>query len=169
MGPGALHGKTDYREDARGDVYPLPRRLRFRVGCEEGAGGANGRNAHRDRARGGINGFNTLIKRIVEDRHLVVLLNNTGATRLEDMSHGILDVLYGKPAALPRRSSAEAMLKTLREKGLDAAIAQYRELKRTQATGYYFEEGELNQLGYTLLQQKKTKEAVAVFQLNAEA
>ena len=37
---------------------------------------------------GGINGFNTLILRVVEDRHLVVLLNNTGRTAFDQMSAG---------------------------------------------------------------------------------
>src|SRR6185295_315276 len=33
---------------------------------------------------GGINGFNTSITRLVDDKHLIVLLNNTGGTKLDE-------------------------------------------------------------------------------------
>jgi CubicO group peptidase (beta-lactamase class C family) len=45
---------------------------------------------------GGINGFNTVIMRVPQDRHLVVLLNNTGGTTLGSMVNGILGILYGR-------------------------------------------------------------------------
>ena len=51
---------------------------------------------------GGINGFNTLIKRLVDDRHLIVLLNNTGGAKLEEMSRSIAAILYGKTYDLPK-------------------------------------------------------------------
>ena len=117
---------------------------------------------------GGINGFNTLITRIPEERDLVVLLNNTGGAPLEEAARGVINILYGRPPEPPKRSIAEIMLKTLGEKGLDAAIAQYRELKKTASSGYNFDEGQLNELGYKLMQQNKTKEAVAILRLNAE-
>jgi CubicO group peptidase (beta-lactamase class C family) len=53
---------------------------------------------------GGINGFNTLITRVLADRHLVVLFNNTGSTNLAAMADGIIDILYGRtppPAPAP--------------------------------------------------------------------
>lgn len=50
---------------------------------------------------GGINGFNTLITRMVDDQHLVVLLNNTGGTKLNDMNSAIRAILYDLPYELP--------------------------------------------------------------------
>ena len=117
---------------------------------------------------GGINGFNTLITRIPEDRNLVVFLNNTGGAPLEEAARGVINILYGRPAEPPKRSIAEVMLKTLDQKGVDAAITQYRELKKTAPSGYNFDERQLNELGYHLIQQNKTKEALAILQLNAE-
>lgn len=38
---------------------------------------------------GGITGFNTLLVRLVEDKHFIVLLHNTGATNLNEMAIGI--------------------------------------------------------------------------------
>ncbi len=61
------------------------------------------------------------------------------------------------------------MEKTLAEKGLDAALAQYRQLKQQQPEAYNFDIGQLNLLGHRLLQQRKMAEALAVFQANAEA
>ena len=117
---------------------------------------------------GGINGFSTMITRIPEDQNLVVLLNNTGGAPLEEATRGVINILYGRPPEPPKRSVAEVMLKTLGEKGVDAAIAQYRELKKTAPSGYNFDEGQLNELGYHLMQQSKTKEAIAILKLNAE-
>lgn len=49
---------------------------------------------------GGINGFNTLETRLIGDRSLIVLLNNTGGTQLEEMAKNIAGILYDKPYAV---------------------------------------------------------------------
>jgi CubicO group peptidase (beta-lactamase class C family) len=51
---------------------------------------------------GGINGFNTLIVRVPEDRVVVVLLNNTGRAQLDALATGIFDVLAGRTPAPPK-------------------------------------------------------------------
>ncbi|NIR48310.1 serine hydrolase [candidate division KSB1 bacterium] len=118
---------------------------------------------------GGINGFNTLIARFVEDKHLVVLLNNTGSARLNDMCQGIVNILYDRPAILPKLSIAETMLKTLLEKNLQAAINQYHDLKTNGEDKYDFRENELNRLGYQLLGIDRVADAIKIFKLNVEA
>jgi CubicO group peptidase (beta-lactamase class C family) len=55
---------------------------------------------------GGINGFNTVITRQVDDRHLIVLLNNTGGTRLDEMTRAIMGILYDKTYDLPKPPAA---------------------------------------------------------------
>ncbi|MCI0487691.1 MAG: serine hydrolase, partial [Blastocatellia bacterium] len=117
---------------------------------------------------GGINGFNTIIVRLVDDKHLIVLLNNTGGTRLQDMARAIAGILYDKPYDMPKKSIAETLFKTIEEKGVEAAINQYRDLKANRANDYLFNEGELNVLGYHLLEMKKVKQAIEVFKLNVE-
>src|SRR5215470_364397 len=57
---------------------------------------------------GGINGFNTLITRFTDDRHLIVLMNNTGGARLEEMRTNIARILYGKPYTLSTKKPEEA-------------------------------------------------------------
>ena len=117
---------------------------------------------------GGINGFSTIIARYPHEKNLIVLLDNTGQPpgRLNDT---IAKILYNQPYAQPKMSIASVLDKTIREKGIEAGIAEYRELKAKQSATYDFAESELNQLGFQLLRTDKVKEAVEIFKLNVEA
>jgi CubicO group peptidase (beta-lactamase class C family) len=117
---------------------------------------------------GGINGFNTTIVRLVDDKHLIVLLNNTGRTKLNEMSRAIANVLYGLPYEFPKKSIGEILFKTITQKDIAAALKQYRQLKTTRSDIYDFQERELNTLGYHLLGNKKIDEAIEIFKLNVE-
>lgn len=68
-----------------------------------------------------------------------------------------------------RKSIAETLTATLASQGLEAAVRQYHTLKAQQPAVYNFDRGELNTLGYTLLNAKQLDEAVRIFQLNVEA
>ena len=119
---------------------------------------------------GGINGFNTLLVRYPEQKHLIVLLDNTSqGGSLNRISRDLTNILYNQPFELPKQSIAETLMKTISEQDVAAAVKQYRELKATQAANYDFNEGALNALGYQLLSQKKMKEAIEIFKLNVEA
>lgn len=123
----------------------------------------------RIRHGGGINGFSTTIVRFPAGRHLVVMLDNTGTGSLNGISREVINILYDQPHELPRIPLADVLLKTANEKGVAAAIAQYRDFKTNQSKVYDFSEPELNRLGYQLLQAKKIKEAIEIFKLNVEA
>jgi len=118
---------------------------------------------------GGINGFSTNIVRLVGDNRLIVLLDNTSQGRyLDGIALGITNILYDQPYESPKLSIAEALRPTaLRD--VAAAIKQYRDLKASRNREYDFSEGELNTLGYQLLQAKKVAEAIEIFKLNVEA
>ncbi len=118
---------------------------------------------------GGINGFNTLIERYVDDRHLIVLLNNTGGTNLGEMSTAICRILYDEPFDPPKKSIARALIETFRGRGLDAAIKQYHELKKAKPGEFDLRPAELNGLGYALLGEDRFDDAIKIFQLNIEA
>jgi CubicO group peptidase (beta-lactamase class C family) len=117
---------------------------------------------------GGINGFNTLISRMPENKNLVVLLNNTGGTKLGEMSQKIAAILFGKSYKEPIRDIAEVLFNTAMEKDVQAAVTQYRDLKANQKDAYDFSEAQLNGLGYRLLQTKRVKDAIEIFKLNVE-
>ena len=117
---------------------------------------------------GGINGFNTFEQRLVDDHDLIVLLNNTPGADLREMAKGIRAVLYGKEPVVPKRWLVPDLGQTLVNRGADAAVARYRELKRTDPSGYNFDERALNQLGSMLLEKGRNADAIAIFKLNVE-
>ena len=116
---------------------------------------------------GGINGFNTLITRAPSDKSLIVLLNNTGGAPLNDMTQAIRGILYDKPYDFPKKSVANAMYDEILSNGMKAAFVRYNSIK--SSTDYDLDEGDMNAIGYKLLQSEKLDEAVAVFKLNTEA
>ena len=118
---------------------------------------------------GGINGFNTLLTRVPDDRHLVVLLNNTGGTTLAAMSAGILDILYGRTPPPPKRGVAAVLYETIRASGVAAAVARYREIKASGSAEFDVAEAQINRLGYELLREKRPADAVEILKLNVEA
>src|SRR5579864_5863770 len=69
-----------------------------------------------------------------------------------------------------KKSIGDAVEEIIKEKGVEAAIRRYRELKSTQSESFDFEDrGELSDLGMRLLREKKFKDAIQIFTLNAEA
>ena len=118
---------------------------------------------------GGINGFTTMIVRLVNQKNLIVILDNTGSPNLGRLTDTIANILYNQPYESPKMSIATALEKTIRDKGIDAGIAEYRDLKAKQAATYDFREPELNTLGYRLMGTGKLKEAIEIFKLNVEA
>jgi CubicO group peptidase (beta-lactamase class C family) len=116
---------------------------------------------------GGINGFNTLEQRLVGDHDLILLFNNTPGVNLDEMAKGIRAILYGREPAPPKRSLVDVLGETIVHRGVDAAVTQYREIKRTDPGGYDFAEPRLNTLGSMLLQRKRPADAIVIFTLNA--
>ena len=118
---------------------------------------------------GGINGFSTNIIRFVADKHLIVLLDNTSQGRYQGpIITAISNILYGKQYETAKRSIGEAVVTTASEKGIDAAIKQYRDLKAAGSKDYDFDEDELNTAGYQLLRGGKVKDAIEIFKVNVE-
>jgi imidazolonepropionase-like amidohydrolase len=65
-------------------------------------------------------------------------------------------------------SIAETLSTMIGERGVEAAVAEYRRLKREAPDRYEFGEDELNGLGYQLLGSKRVADAIEVFKLNVE-
>jgi uncharacterized membrane protein len=68
-----------------------------------------------------------------------------------------------------RQPIGEMLADTIKSRGIEPAIAQYRALKATKAAVYNFDESELNTLGYQFLRNKHYDEAIRILQLNTEA
>jgi CubicO group peptidase (beta-lactamase class C family) len=120
---------------------------------------------------GGIHGFNTTLVRMPGEKRLIVLLDNAEHGQyLQRITLNIMSILYDQSYDAPKQSIADLLLRTVGEKDVAAAIAQYRDLKaRPGASEYNFAETELNVLGYRLLQANKLAEAIEIFKLNVEA
>ena len=118
---------------------------------------------------GGINGFSSLITRIPEDRHLVVLLNNTATGGSHGaMTDGAIDILYGRTPPAVRRPVAPVLYKTLTQSGVDAAIAQYREISKTRAAEFVMGDAQLIRLGNELAADNRKGDAVRILELAAQ-
>jgi len=119
---------------------------------------------------GRIRGFNGLLLRIPQDRIFIVLFNNTDSTRLETMTAGLLEILYGRIPRTPRRALAEECRVAQKEKGIKAAIQDLRAICRQEGvlTDPEPEELQLNAFGYELIVKKRLPEALAVFSFAVE-
>lgn len=115
---------------------------------------------------GGINGFNTIISRAPSDKSLVVLLNNSGGAPLNQMTQSIRAILKGKSYELPKESGAYKVLAVIQNDGIDAGEALYKKIKDDET--YDFNENQMNEIGYLLMGEDKTAEALAVFKWNME-
>ncbi len=113
---------------------------------------------------GGINGFNTIISRIPADKHLIVLLNNTGGTDLGQMSKSISSILYGKTYDTPKKSVAFSLLEVIMDKDITTGLEEFKKIKTSET--YALDEREMNMVGYQLMGTGKIKEAIEVFKLN---
>lgn len=113
---------------------------------------------------GGINGFNTLITRLVDDKHLIVLLNNTGGTNLGEMSNNITNILYNQPFDLPKMPLSKVLSDAKSESELVNSINEYKKSKEKFAVN----EREINNLGYQMLESGKLEEAIHIFKFNVD-
>jgi CubicO group peptidase (beta-lactamase class C family) len=130
---------------------------------------ANGKSRNIIETDGSLPGFNSLMVRLIDGKQTIVLLTNVREMtyRLSDISRALTNILNGKPYDSPKRSLAEALFRTVREKGIEAALRQYRTL--SQEKTYYLSEFEFNTIGYNLMGEKKIKEAIEIFKINTEA
>lgn len=67
-----------------------------------------------------------------------------------------------------KKPASEPLTQTIMDKGVEAAIEQYRDLKANHADGYTFTENDLNMLGYQLLWREMNEPAIAIHKLNIE-
>jgi len=66
------------------------------------------------------------------------------------------------------RSMTDILMKTLNEKGLEAMIAEYHNVKKSGDQDIYASESLMNGFGYSLLRRARVNEAIEVLKLNVE-
>lgn len=116
------------------------------------------------------NGFKAYIARFPAERVTVLVQGNSDRANATKTATNLAAIVFGAPYTVPVEQASDMLLAAIKEKGIDAAVRQYREFKSSQPEKYNFNEPErtLNVLGYALLHQRKVKEAIGVFKLNVE-
>jgi glyoxylase-like metal-dependent hydrolase (beta-lactamase superfamily II) len=66
------------------------------------------------------------------------------------------------------KSAANLLMETLAQSGTEAFEKKLQEMRAENETQAYFDEAELNQLGYRLISQNKLDEAITLFKANVE-
>jgi len=118
---------------------------------------------------GGINGFNTHISRTINDKILIVGLNNTGGAPWREIRKNITKILYGKEYDYPKKPFANYIYEAILEDGINEALATFKEIQDSEEEIFDISENKLNNLGYSFLGENKFDEAIAVFQMNIDA
>ena len=69
----------------------------------------------------------------------------------------------------PKIAIADVLLDIILNEGIEEALSEYKELKEANTDEYNFKESQLNNLGYTLLQLERIKDAIEIFKLNIDS
>jgi glyoxylase-like metal-dependent hydrolase (beta-lactamase superfamily II) len=85
---------------------------------------------------------------------------------LENQHQGNVNTLWMHLVA--GQSAAQVLEKVLDEEDLEAAAATFREMLPQRGEKFFFDENQINALGYRLMGQDRLDEAIAVFRMNVE-
>jgi len=91
-------------------------------------------------------------------------LERPGFPTIEDWTRAVHASLTGTT----RPSVCAPVTEVLVKQGAEAAVSEYRRLRRTAGNEYDFGENQLNLLGYQLLGRGRLAEAIAILELNVE-
>jgi len=113
-------------------------------------------------------GYSTYIMRLPAERVTVIVLSNSDRTSATRVTNALAAITFGSPYKTPEPQLFDILGTTIKQRGVEAGVAQYLELKRTLPNRYDFGEEMLNELGYDLLGVGKVSDAVGVFTLAVE-
>lgn len=117
---------------------------------------------------GGINGFNTIFVRFVDNNQTIILFNNTGMVPLSSMAREIAKILNGFEFTYPKMPAANILIAKIEEEGVDEAVSYIKKLYEEEKDNYQFSESQINSAGYGYLRNDKIDIALEVFKLNID-
>ncbi len=123
---------------------------------------ADGRSNTLISAYGETSGAAAVMVRLVEDRHLIVLLGNIREVPRREIVTNLTNVLVGLPAK-PITPPLKPLYEVLVDQGLDAAVERFAGSPDLPT------ENLVNQLGYELMRRGRLNTAIRVFQFNVAA
>jgi len=120
---------------------------------------------------GGDTGFVSNLVMLPDQKIAVVMMSNYDRAPLRALTNAALDVALGlKPDPIVIKTPIDKVLfSTIATQGMDAALKQYKDLKREQPEAYDFAEPLINTLGFVFIRNKKYQEAIKVLELNVQA
>ena len=110
---------------------------------------------------GGQPGYNCLIHRMMDDRHLILLFNNTGHTDLRVMQRGLRDILLGREARVDKPISL-VLSECGDLEGIKGAIGEFERAPHR----FRIRRDAVNGLGFRLMLAGKHDSGLAVLEFN---
>lgn len=117
---------------------------------------------------GSFSGFSSYILRFPAERVTVIVLSNSDRTSATKAGMNLARIVFGLPYDLPKPQLGDILWDMIMQRGVAAAVKEYRELRRAEPNGHDFDEDTLLELGYYLIDGRKLSEAVAILELNLE-
>ena len=117
---------------------------------------------------GGDVGFSSYFAIIPEKKLGIVIVSNYSRSPMEAIYRIVADAVLGFEPEMPKSSIASPFAEALTNHGVAAAKKSYRQFKKNEPDKYDFGPAELNGLGYVLLRENRSKDAVEVFKFNVE-
>ena len=109
--------------------------------------------------------YESLIHYNLKEDVIVILMTNNKNLKLRNIAEAIENITKGNSFKIPQKS----VYLSIRQKcynNVDDGIEYYKQLKKNYPDTYNFsEEGELNILGYKLIEKNQIKEAIKIFKL----
>lgn len=109
--------------------------------------------------------YESLIHYNLKEDVMVILMTNNKNLKLRNIAEAIENITKGNSFKIPQKS----VYLSIRQKcynNVDDGIEYYKQLKKNYPDTYNFsEEGELNRLGYQLIEKNQIKEAIKIFKL----
>jgi CubicO group peptidase (beta-lactamase class C family) len=163
----ALYSTELISKKSRSKMFdPFLKKYAYGWGVRDVLVGETGKTVRGIGHGGGINGFNTRISRLVDDQHLIVLLNNTGGQPLGEMTGEIISILYDQPHKLPTKPIVPDLVRMAINESVAGAAAHFESWKKNNAEKVAAVEPQINRAGYGFLQSGSSANAIRVFELN---
>jgi len=117
---------------------------------------------------GGDTGYSSYLGLIPERNMGIMIASNYDFSPVGAIYYGVLDILLGHNAKVPKQNIAIPFAEKLMSEGLEAAKSLYHDLEKNNKKEYQFDDGQLNRLGYFLMENKQLESAIAVLRFNTE-
>lgn len=116
-------------------------------------------------------GFTTAFQRLVEDSSSVIILCNSGLSgpTIGGIRDAATDILLGKELRYPKFPISDKIASVLYSEGADSAVAVFSDLHKNATERYFFDEHQLNIIGYNLMYDQRSDDAIKLLKANATA